>query len=97
MAVLEHVPFTAPWREQKRLDRERKDWPRQLRQYLAAQAEPSCATVRIDLRPVRSRYSISGHSRLHESPAFGEPNVTKEGNTNPNETEHSKHLRGRVA
>jgi hypothetical protein len=97
VAVLEHVPFTAPWREQKRLDRERKDWPRQLRQYWAAQTEPSCATVRIDRQPVRSRNSISGHCRLHESAAFGESNVTRDGSRNPNGTEHSKHLRGRVA
>ena len=38
VAVLEHVPFTGPWLQRKRLEREHKDWARHLRRYLAAQA-----------------------------------------------------------
>jgi hypothetical protein len=98
VAVLKHVPFTGPWREQKRLQRERLDFSGHLRKHLAVQAEPSRAALVGDVRQLRSnnRHGISDHLRPRETAASDPSSTTKEGGS-PNGQELSNHVRGRVA
>jgi hypothetical protein len=94
VSVLEHVPFTAPWRERQRLQREHSDLIGHLRKYLADQAEPSRTAFRSHVRQARS--NISSHSLPLETAASDPFTITKESGT-PNEKGLSNHVRGRVA
>jgi hypothetical protein len=107
LAVLRrHVPFTASQREKKRLQRERKDWPRHLRKYLATQADlhlgdNACEPPVVRTAPVHSnnRISVPGNSRLHGPPALSESTRRKQGNGNGAAIEDKQptHLRDLVA